>query len=64
MDKKKAIIAILLAIIFIMSHQCGENNPKPEIRPYINYIEEHQNDPVDYMMQLFEDHDLVIFCER
>jgi hypothetical protein len=34
------------------------------VEPYVAFIEQGQADPVDYVMGLFERHDLVILCER
>jgi len=61
---KNMISAILLTILLIMFISGGENTPNENVEPYVNYIKEHQKEPVDYILQLFEDHDLVILCER
>ena len=36
----------------------------PAIRPYVAFLREQQTGPVDYIMGLFDDHDVVILCER
>ena len=35
-----------------------------EVKPYVSYLEEHAQPPVDYVMELFSRFDLVILCER
>ena len=45
----------------------GEDRPAgrdPAIEPYIRFLEGHGQDPVDYILGLFKDHDLVVICER
>jgi hypothetical protein len=37
---------------------------KQEIMPYIDFLKKQQTDPVDYVFQLFEKHDIVILGER
>ena len=34
------------------------------IEPYVSFLRERKTGPVDYIMSLFEDHDVVILCER
>ncbi len=36
----------------------------PEIAPYVEFLRSGTADPVDYVLGLFEDHDLVLLCER
>lgn len=36
----------------------------PEIEPYVDFLRSGVADPVDYVLGLFDDHDVVILCER
>lgn len=35
-----------------------------EIEPYVSFLQQQKQSPVDYIMGLFEEHDMVILCER
>lgn len=35
-----------------------------EIEPYVSFLKEQRQQPVDYVMELFKKHDIVILCER
>ncbi len=37
---------------------------KAKIAPYVAFLQEQRQEPVDYVMDLFEKHDIVILCER
>ncbi len=37
---------------------------KAKIAPYVAFLQEQRQEPVDYVMELFEKHDIVILCER
>ncbi len=36
----------------------------PAIRPYVDFLRDQKTGPVDYVMRLFDRHDIVILCER
>jgi hypothetical protein len=36
----------------------------PVIRPYVDFLRRQKTGPVDYIMRLFDEHDVVILCER
>ena len=38
--------------------------PPPAVAPYVDFLQAGVNDPVDYLLDLFETRDLVILCER
>ncbi len=38
--------------------------PPSEIAPYVDFLAADVTNPVDYLLDLFETHDLVILCER
>ncbi len=35
-----------------------------EIEPYVSFLQQQKQNPVDYIMGLFEEHDIVVLCER
>ena len=41
-----------------------ESHDKNNIELYVSYLSEQKMSPVDYVMTLFENHDIVILCER
>ena len=62
-------LKILILSFFIIQPLTGQEQIdtkkiKSEIQPYVEYIKQHKMKPVDYVMRLFKDHDLVILCER
>jgi hypothetical protein len=42
----------------------GEISYKEEIAPYVDFLKKQNQNPVDYVMGLFDKYDMVILCER
>lgn len=60
------LLMILLSVLFAfqaLSQAVSENRDKP-IEGYVKFIKEHQQNPIDYILGLFEKADIVILCER
>lgn len=63
----RASLSILAAAVGVAA--AGATGPPPTelsdpLAPYVEFLTDGVQDPVDYVIGLFEDHDLVILCER
>jgi hypothetical protein len=57
----RKVVVILFLSLFIGCHE----NYHPEIKPYVDYLEKNDiKSAKDYILGLFNDHDIVIVCER
>ena len=56
----KKIIIIFAAAMLVFA--CS--GPKKEIEPYVNFLKKQNTSAKDYVLSLFENHDIVILCER
>ncbi|MCL6103348.1 MAG: hypothetical protein M1292_12835 [Bacteroidetes bacterium] len=60
------MIQKLLVIVFalISLQGFGHKLPKKEIQPYIQFLDSVKISAKDYILSLWETHDIVIYCER
>jgi hypothetical protein len=56
------MLSVLIA--FRAAYPAAPQDPDRPIETYIDFIISHKQDPVDYVLGLFEDADIVILCER
>lgn len=66
---KSYIIILLVVIITLMSFPFFHKNAAfpisiPEKAYYVKNIRQHKEEPINYVMQLFDKYDIVILCER
>lgn len=60
----KHIIKIIACLLFCGSHVYGQGiTPKAEIKPYIEFIEQPHPSAKEYILSLFDKHDIVILSE-
>lgn len=68
MFKKLTLLLLSFLIIHVGlipgTRNADEIQYKTEISPYVTFLKSHQQNPVDYIMSLFQKHDMVILCER
>jgi hypothetical protein len=61
---------LLSVIIFFTVFSCFSDsrkiliNYKPDIEEYVTFLQKQHQNPVDYVMDLFEKSDIIILCER
>jgi hypothetical protein len=60
---RRALILLISSVIVISACK-REIKCKKEIKPYVNFLNSDQKDAKDYILDLFEENDLVIICER
>ncbi len=64
----KKIILNIFFIIFILFFGCSRTEeklkPRKEIIPYVEFLKKEQTRAKDYVLDLFEEKDIVIICER
>lgn len=58
------LLLLLAAAIGIGACGCRPASPPAGIAPYVEFLERGHGHPVDYLLGLFDEHDLVIVCER
>ncbi|HPG41868.1 MAG TPA: hypothetical protein PLP19_21430 [bacterium] len=62
---KKCSLGLLIVLVFIGGCKRSQQlKYKPEIAPYVQFLQNNKQDPVDYVLSLFQKNDLVIICER
>lgn len=63
-------IRLLLVPLVLATFHCQSKTPgslknyHKDLDPYVHFLKNGQKNPVDYVMDLFEDNDIIIFCER
>ncbi|PTB97216.1 hypothetical protein C9994_03975 [Marivirga lumbricoides] len=67
MINQRALILVLV-VVFISScknHQKESTTEQAEIADYVDFVKEHKNNSAkEYILNLFDNHDFVIICER
>ncbi len=60
------IFPLVLLMMILCRHEpkAPSNTYHKALVPYVNFLVNKQKDPVDYVMDLFKKHDIVILCER
>jgi hypothetical protein len=54
----------LLLLLSVALGACAQPGYDPALRPYVDFLSQGHPTPVDYVLDLFDEHDLVIVCER
>lgn len=57
------LVKTILVAVAVMA-ACNAYSQKSELKPYIDFLRQQNTSPVDYVFELFEDHDIVILGER
>jgi hypothetical protein len=58
------IVTILLSADTAIAETDGGRSYRAEIGPYVDFLKLPRERPVDYVIRLFKEYDLVILCER
>jgi len=60
---RRAILSIVVSLLW--SHSvCSQPGYRPELRPYVQFLDRQKTSAKDYILSLFANHDVVIICER
>ena len=54
----------MLILAVIAMGACAQPDYDPTLRPYVDFLARGHSAPLNYVLDLFDDHDLVIVCER
>ncbi|MGX5690365.1 hypothetical protein [Arcticibacter tournemirensis] len=54
----------LLFLFVLLHHTCFSQEVKPQIAPYVNFLNQQNTSAKDYILGLFKKYDVVILCER
>lgn len=60
---KKILLSLLLSLISLNCFAWRVIGYRPEIEPYVKFLQVHNTSAVDYVMQLFDKYDIVILAE-
>lgn len=62
----KNIVLVFTFILLLLTgcKKSPQSHYKPEITPYVHFLQSSKQEPVDYVINLFQKYDLVILCER
>jgi hypothetical protein len=69
-DMKKAVLYATLCTAAVLARTAGVQGATPTtnydkaIDPYVQFLQQQKQTPVDYLVGLFQTYDLVVLCER
>ena len=66
---KRAVLfcSMILLPVLLVSHAVSQPDTRTQGRPideYVKFIKVHKQNPIDYILGLFKEYDIVILCER
>lgn len=66
--RKVHVLVLALILLWGCGEQAAELSEvraaRPELAPYVEFLRAGVEDPAEYVVGLFDDHDMVVLCER